>query len=111
MRLLANADQTSARGQRDPLKGIHTAQGKLLMQDFEITTGLTLFYLLFDIGYIKETVNKKDPLTKTHSAPIKKRRRKPYVFRSLSTGALQRPREPFPQPGPISTGNRPFAAQ
>ncbi len=93
MRLLANADQTSVRGQRDPLKGIHTAEGKLLLKNFEITTGFTLFCLLITLGYIKETPREKmrAPL---HAAPIKKRNRKPPVYRSSSTGTLHRPRSP-----------------
>lgn len=85
MRLLANADQTSARGQRDPLKGINTTQGKLLLKDFQITTGISLYDLLISVGYIKKTERENSPFE--GERPTKSLTggcfRKPHIFRSL----------------------------
>ena len=95
MRLLANTDKTSVRGQRDPLKGMHTMEGKLLLKDFEVTSGLSLCNLLISVDYFKETPRDKGslPHNKAHAAPIKKRRMNPKVFRLSSTGVLKRSRD------------------
>ena len=83
MRLLADADQTSARGQRNPLKGIHTSEGKLLLKNFEIAAGLNLYDQLVSINYVEEITSCKK-LGQTNKRSIIKRRLKPPVFRSHS---------------------------
>jgi hypothetical protein len=91
---LADTDKTSVRGQRDPLKGIHTAQGKLLLKDFEITEGLNLYIFLLSINYIQETPCKKVAHTRVYSFSLKRRRKKRHVFHSRTTKVLPRTREP-----------------
>jgi hypothetical protein len=81
MRLLANADQTSPRGRRDPLKDMHTKQGQLLLKDFEITPELTLYKLLVSVGLLKAA-----------SVSTEHRRKKTFHFHSrYSTASLLKP--------------------
>ena len=78
MRLLANEDQSSLRGKRDPLKGMQTMQGQARLKEFEITDTHCLYDILLTADIIKESHNKVEEPNTTliRSAAIKRRRTK-----------------------------------
>ncbi len=53
MRLVANDDRISLRGQRDPCKGMLTAEGQERLRDFKIGKNLNLYEVLAKSGYLK----------------------------------------------------------
>lgn len=75
MRLLADHDQLSVRGRRDPLKGISTAKGLARLKDFEITVGLNLYDILSGTDLLKDVQQDKSMPTRIPSASIRRRRR------------------------------------
>jgi hypothetical protein len=89
MRLLANADETSPRGYRDPLKGMQSTQGISLLKNFEISPGLSLYSVLVSAGLIqlKHTVTEPTEI-KSYSSNKKLRRKRKFYFVSRNRIAL-----------------------
>jgi hypothetical protein len=76
MRLLANTDQTSLRGKRDPLNGLHSTQGKLLLQNFEISHGIDLYSVLVSARVFKINSSTKK---------LRRKNKPHFVSRNLTT--------------------------
>jgi len=77
MRLLANDDNVSRRGARDPLKGMLTTQGRHRLRHFEITGGLSLHTVLVTTNFftLPEERQKKQCQHPPESATIKKKKK------------------------------------
>ena len=90
MRLLANDDQSSLRGKRDPLKGIQTMQGQARLKEFKISGDLCLYDILLGAGLFKEC---RDSVTERNipairSNAVKRRRIKKLPFFQLAPKSL-----------------------
>ena len=78
MRLLANNDQRSLRGKRDPMKGMLTVQAQARLKEFKISENLCLYDILLIAGFFKGSHDKEKECNKTtiRSAAVKRRRPK-----------------------------------
>jgi len=76
MRLLANDDQSSLRGKRDPLKGMQTMQGQARLKEFKISGDLCLYDILLGAGLLKECQDRvtERNIPALRSAAVKRRR-------------------------------------
>lgn len=84
MRILADNDKISARGHRDPLKGILNKAAQFYLKDFRVNDELSLYDTLLANNYFMKVGNPsgdKDPLVKAKTGSIDtKKRRKTVAF-------------------------------